>query len=232
MKFTFGIITGGNEENLNIVIDSIENENIPEYEIVIIGGNEFNRKNTIVIPFNENEKRMWITKKKNIITQIAKYENIVYMHDYIKLLPGWYENFLKFGNFDLCMNRIINTDGSRYRDWTLWAKDATDNGVTSPGYMLPYTETSLSKYMYFSGAYWVGKKNVMIEFPLDQNLIWGQGEDVKWSQQIRKKYNFSINSESSVQLLKYKDPVFVEINEDDLNKIKGVSNASYNNTKE
>ena len=38
MDFSFGIITGGNNESIiNQIIDSIEYENIPNYEIIISG---------------------------------------------------------------------------------------------------------------------------------------------------------------------------------------------------
>jgi hypothetical protein len=80
MNFTFGIITGGgNEVMINEIIDSIEFENIPNYEIIIVGNTNIIRKNTRIINFDENIKTAWITKKKNIITHEAIYENIVYL---------------------------------------------------------------------------------------------------------------------------------------------------------
>ena len=81
MDFTFGIITSNNIENLNKIIDSIEIQNISNYEIIIVGCNKiFNltnlnklkRKNCTCIPFDESIYPGWITKKKNIITQNAK----------------------------------------------------------------------------------------------------------------------------------------------------------------
>ena len=85
MNFTFGIITSGNsEDNINLIIDTIESQNIPFYEIIIVGQAHLNRNLTRIIPFDENIKKAWITKKKNLITKHAKYENIVYLHDYIK----------------------------------------------------------------------------------------------------------------------------------------------------
>ena len=68
MNFTFGIITTGNsDDNLNLIIDSIESQNISEYEIIIIGNSNVNRKNTFIIPFDETIKDAWITRKKNLI---------------------------------------------------------------------------------------------------------------------------------------------------------------------
>jgi hypothetical protein len=83
--------------------------------------------------------------------------------------------------------------------------------------------------MYFSGSYWVAKKEVMEEFPLNEDLLWGQSEDVEWSKRIREKYNFSINENSKVKLLKYKYPIFFNCN--NLEKIKELNQTNqYNNT--
>jgi len=232
MNFTFGIITSSANPiiDLNKIINSIIQLNIPNYEIVIIGGNkEYQSNNLSIYRFEENPNGAWITKKKNLITKYAKYENIVYMHDYIIFDKDWYANFLNFGNdFKVCMNQIINTDGTRFRDWTLWAESAEEIGVSNPYYLIPYDIRNLSKLMYFSGSYWVAKKNVMEEFLLNENLFWGQSEDVEWSKRIRQKYNFSINENSKVQLLKYKNPAFLNCN--NLEKIKGLNQTNqYNN---
>lgn len=223
MDFTFGIISGGgNEQNINKIIDTIEKQEIPTYEILIIGNTNIHRKNTIIIPFNENIRRMWITKKKNIITENAKYENIVYMHDYIYLLDDWYYGWLEYGDdFKLCMNQILNKDGERYRDWSLWAYDV-EKMLGSRGFLIPYDMDHLSKYMYFSGAYWIAKKHVMEEFPLDENLLWAQGEDVKWSKEVREKYDFKMNPNSIVRLMKQKDKAFDYSSEKDIEFLKNL----------
>ena len=84
MDFSFGIITNGDNDNyINQIIDSIEVQNIPNYEIIIVGATKVSRVNTTIIPFDESVKAMWITKKKNLITLNAKYENLVFLHDYI-----------------------------------------------------------------------------------------------------------------------------------------------------
>ena len=213
MNFTFGVITdGNNDSNLIKLINSIASLNIPNYEIIIIGNTNISMKNINIIPFDESIKKAWITKKKNLITKNAKYENIVYTHDYIFFDSDWYNQFLKFGNdFQVCMNRIENLDGTRFRDWCLcmWYDNVISDIVgIDRKCLLPYDIIDLSKYMYISGTYWVAKKDVMLEFPLDENLNWGEGEDVEWSKRVREKYNFSLNKNSIVKLLKQKDRVF------------------------
>jgi len=246
MKFSFGIITTGfSDDRINLIIDSIEKQNfsIPEYEIIIVGNTSVERKNTRIIKFDDSQKYDWITKKKNLITQNARYENIVYSHDYIVYDPKWYSGWLEFGDdYKVCMNRILNADETRYRDWCIWpynnnfmddivALNAKERQpfpqraelMQGLQCLIPYDMKHLSKHMYFSGAYWVAKKYIMEEFPLNEELSWNQGEDVEWSMRIREKYSFSINSISTVRLLKYKDRVFGETDLD-INKILNNSN--------
>ena len=152
----------------------------------------------------------WITKKKNIITQNAKYENIVYMHDYFMFDKNWYNGFLKFGNnWDVCMNTIINIFGERFRDWVCWDKNDKQNHRKN----VPYNFSG--KKVFISGSYWVAKKSLMIKEPLDESfLAWGIifkdnkiykckdnriAEDVEWSLRIRDKYKIVMNPLSIVQ---------------------------------
>lgn len=207
MKFTFGIITVNG--NLQQVIESIEKQKIDNFEIIIVGGpNQYNKPYIKHIEFNENIKPSWISKKKNIITDNASYDNIVYMHDYIKLDDGWYDGFKDFGNdWDICMTKIFDNDGTRYRDWTLWQDDIKNIYEPNNRLLLPYNIHHLSKMMYISGAYWVAKKIIMEKFRINEGLTWGQGEDVEWSIRVREYHNFHINEKSSVSLVKYKGGV-------------------------
>lgn len=226
MKFTFGIITSPESHvYLQQVVDSISEQSIPSdsFEIVVVGGSEAYRDdNMTVIPFDHSKKRLWITRQKNVITENAKYENVVYLHDYVSITPGWYEGFKKFGNdFDICMTPILNGDGSRYRDWTIWIAD-DDPDCHNRNRLLPYNVTNLTRFMYISGAYWIAKRAVMQRFPLDERLCWGESEDVLWSRQVREYYQFSINTNSTAKLLKFKDRVFNEITPE---KMKQLANS-------
>jgi hypothetical protein len=209
MDFTFGIITNGsNIHNNKIIISSIQKLNIPNYEIIVIGGSNEYDNSIIHIQFDEKVKKGWITKKKNIVCQKAKYENIVLVHDYINFEEDWYEGFLKFGNsFDVCVTKIKKMDGTRFRDYVIFPY-----GHMNPFHsraLIPYDyppSLKLSKIMYISGAYYVIKKKIALQYPLDERLLWGQGEDVLLSK-ILTKNNIIIqfNSNSSVRFLKNKD---------------------------
>jgi len=204
--WTFGVIYGNNPVFLSKIIASIEEQKIPEYEIILIGDssltNHIEEKNNIKkINFNENILPMWITRKKNIIAHLALYENISVHHDYVSLAQGWYENFNEFGyDWDVCMTRIQQLDGTRFRDWVRW----------DPVEFLDYKDNTQTQNMYVSGSYFCIKKQFFINNPLDERLIWGHGEDVEWSKRIRNTWNYKCNWKSKAILCKHKDPYPLE----------------------
>lgn len=226
MEFTFGIITT-NETNqyLPTIINQIKKE-VPydKREIIVVGGDNPNIDGVIHIEFDESQKPKWITKKKNLITQYSTKENIVYLHDYIGFHEGWYRGQVKRGNdFFIRMDKIINYDGSRFRDWTIWPHNGNEiDDIVSNGRqcLLPYHTDGLSKFMYISGTYWIAKKDVMLKHPLNENLGWGQSEDVEWSKIVRERYDFQMNQHSTVKILKSgKHRVFNEMNQNTLKNI-------------
>lgn len=224
MNFTFGIITNGeNDVFLNEIIKSIHHQKIPNYEILIIGNSEVDGEMVKVIPFDETIKSSWITKKKNIITSESKYDNIVFLHDYVKFLDGWYEGQMDCGNeFFVRMDIVVDNDGQRFRDWCIWPGNGNEmDSIIGLDCLIPYDISNLSKYMYISGTYWVAKKHVMEEFPLNEDLVWGEMEDVEWSKRVREKYDFSMNVNSKVYIMKpNKGRVFNEPDENKINMLK------------
>ena len=262
MDFTFGIITAGWSGSgwrdiMMCMIDSIRRQRIPNYEIIIVGGQYIKEgrysdimhvKSDIVhIPFDETKmlnnidiskipylwgkdeksgglEPAWITKKKNLITKNAKYENIVFMHDYLCLTESWYQGFLKFGNdWDVCMTKIQNIWGQRHRDWVSW--DSPKYGVRK---LIPYEDNSLEtvKHTFIIGGYWVAKKSLMKKEPLNENILLGGMvyipeenkyipcgqtidkkqwfDDVEWSLRIREKYKYVMNPYSTVRHIRVK----------------------------
>jgi hypothetical protein len=228
MDFTFGIITSSDSNNyINEIIDSIINNNIPNYEIIIIGNTKLEQTEKIkVFYFDENIKRGWITRKKNIIVNNAIYENIVLLHDYVKLKDDWYKGFLKFGNdFDFCITKILNKDGSRFRDYTLFPYEVDYLNISySPGKdidsyfyencLLPYdfkNTIKTNKYMYISGAYYIIKKSIATKYLLDENLVHCKGEDVEYSKRLHSNgIIIKCNNYSEVILLKQKESIHWE----------------------
>lgn len=226
MKFTFGIITAGDSIFLKGIHDSIHitmQGKTDLFEIIVVsnpnplGVNTAYRNTKYVF---DNFSKGHITRKKNLITKHAAYENIVYLHDYIRFEKYWYQAFTEFGNdWDVCMNQIINNNFNRYRDWCLFP-DFCKGKINPDGYLLPYTyepDKRIKECMYISGAYWVAKKSFMEKFPLDEKLFWGQSEDVEWSKRAlhRDDTVYKMNQHSLVYLKKLKRVVFNKCREID-----------------
>lgn len=73
-----------------------------------------------------------------------------------------------------------------------------------------------------AGTYWVAKKQVMKDHPLDDNLLHCQDEDVECSKRVRYKYDFSMNPYSNVKSLKFKDSAFNVAGEETIQKLRMV----------
>jgi hypothetical protein len=208
MDFTFGIITDGRSDNFILqIIYSIELQNIPNYEIIIVGNSNITGENIAVINFDETVKRAWITKKKNIICQSAKYENIVLLHDYVLFDKDWYKGFLKFGNnFEYCITQIKTVDGKRFRDFTIYPFGLEP--LFQDNCLLPYTykpSDNIRKLLYISGTYYIIKKTIALQYPLNEDLIHGGGEDVEISQRLAtNNIHIICNPYSLVSYLKCK----------------------------
>lgn len=212
MKWSFCICFNATDY-VNQQIASIVNQKelvSHNYQIVLIGPSS----NTIdvilkenrdlgvdicFISFDDSAENGWITKKKNISTYMAKYDNLVMMHDYVALCENWYSNFVLFGDkWEVCMTPIRSFDGRRFRDWITFKE------VWGWPEFLNYNIFDQTKNMYISGTYWCAKKSYMLKNPLNENLRWGQGEDLEWSHRCRMTWDYKMNVASVVKLLKEK----------------------------
>lgn len=202
MDITFGIITSGNDEFLHKIIDSIEAEQIPNYEVIVVGAFSGSRKNTTVIPFDENRRPMWITMKKMMIAKAAKYPVLVMLHDYICLKPGFYEGFVRFGSdWDVAMCRMLEQNGNRSMDWMGLPNDPIYGNVLHP------YDYSDPRGKYVPGNFFVVKREFLLQNPLDLNRIWCQGEDIEWSKRI---FGGADNSEWLRNILRIPMDIVVE----------------------
>ncbi len=199
-NWSFAICSDGktNTKYFDDIINSIKIQNIPNYEIIFCTENkelEINQNHVSVI-YIEPLKQAWITKKKNDMTRIAKFENICYMHDYIALDENWYDGFEKFGyDWNVCSNKVIRLDGERFYDWCA-------EGIGN----IPYDNKEHLQH-YVSGAYWCAKTEFMKHNLLNEELVWSEAEDIEWSNRVRGQWKLKFNPISSVKHLKQQRPI-------------------------
>jgi hypothetical protein len=197
-KWSFGITTseivlnsdGSLNENFNHkifeIIKSIENMNIPKnkFEIILIGHNnlfrDIEKDNLRIIFFDETLKNKWITRKKNILFDTAKFENCVIIHDYISFDIDWYKGFLKFeNNWNVAMCQLRTKGDIRWRDWVLgWDQSAPylleHKGIILHKNRLLYSDTDyIHTNMYISGSVIIGKTDYLRSNKLNEDLTDG-----------------------------------------------------------
>lgn len=207
---SFGITTSGtNDAMVNAVIDSIEAQQIPEYEIVLVGGatTTIQRPNVRHIPFDEStwahvtihgHPGRWTTRKKNLSVQHAKYDLCVVMHDYIQINPGWYKAVEEFGyDWDMCFHNTLLSNGERGDTWRINQFPGLPRWC-----MIPYDIDLFLPYMILQGNFWIAKKSAMLAYPLNEDLLWGMDDDTEWSRRVIPNCRVKMNGNAVVQYLK------------------------------
>lgn len=218
MGVTFGFVTdGSNDLLLARGIQSVKNAQLSNYEIIVIGNTSIDDGDIKKIYFDESIKPGWITKKKNLLAIESTKEILVIMHDYISLGSTWNEvgyNLLAAADWDVAVCRFENLDGSRWCDWHLWPFNTQFLKLPfkySIKCLLPYDCTNLTNLMYVNGTVVIARREYFLNNPLDENRVWGQGEDVEWSIRLRDNWNLRFFPDLSVKSLKQKQRTFYTI---------------------
>jgi hypothetical protein len=205
MNFSFIICTSNpNLDQVNLSIKTIKDLEIPNYEIIVVGGISSTPSSEKIryVEFDESVKPGWITKKKNIGVLESIYENLVIMHDYFSFDYDWYDNWVEFSknnSWDIAANPIRGINNQRiHTDWVIY-----DHPNYKKGMPLPYSDWSKTKNQYISGGYFLVKRAVYLNNLLNEDLVWNQAEDVEWSLRVRNKYKIVCNSTSIVRHTKW-----------------------------
>jgi GT2 family glycosyltransferase len=102
-----------------------------------------------------------------------------------------------FGNdWDLAMTRVSDIKGRRFYDWINW--DHPSKTRYAP---VDYDNSSDAQYNFVPGAYWIAKKTLMLNQPLNEELTWGESEDIEWSLRVRN-FKYVMIKDAEVRHLK------------------------------
>jgi len=227
--WTFGIVTGGNQNDiLKECIKKIQDEflNVDNYEIIVVGNtilredSEF--KGIKFINFNENQYKI-----PDFFEKIIKFQPIDLKNDLCFKKPGWItrkKNIIaQKASYDkLClMHDYVGVEPGWKKAYAEYGEDwdicmnqiLNKNGQRHRDWMgwdhpeagaglMPYDK--YTKYMYISGTYFCVKTDFFLKNPLDEKLFWGEGEDVEWSLRVRELTEFKMNVNAVVKYLKLK----------------------------
>jgi glycosyltransferase involved in cell wall biosynthesis len=178
--WTFGLLTLGKDpQRVFKYIRSIEAAKPNRYEVVVIGPQKFDFlagvPNCRQIVFSERDDLGWITRKKNLICESAKYSDILICHDRFELTPSYVADWNASGySYGIAAPRVSLPDGRRALDW---AVASSQNNTWSHGGLLDYR--SYSSYVYVPGGATTIRKAFWQRFPWNENLFWNEHEDVE-----------------------------------------------------
>lgn len=222
MNITFGICVSP-ETDSNLLwqqLNSIMNlaESLKYSEIILAGIlSEHNMR--MIEPFTlgicpikllpyegPKDKPGHITKKKNMIADVAFYDTIIMMHDYYELPHHLPYHIPKDKDWKVFIPPIFTKEHKRHSDWIVnpnalqaylnaFPEKADDLMAAAPHenaprYVcgLPYHITDFSRIQYVSGGFFIIKTEVLREIRFDETLYWGDAEDVEWSERLVAKY--------------------------------------------
>tara|TARA_Y100000816_G_C26089714_1_gene575670 strand:- start:416 stop:1495 length:1080 start_codon:yes stop_codon:yes gene_type:complete len=199
-NWSFGIIFSGNKNELNQVFDSIEKINNLKlrtglkYEVLICGPLEskkyFKDTNIKYVNYENDHERFLINKKKMILFNAMKYNNCCILHSRIKLSPDSILNLPE--NFDVITPRIYynnESELSKDNDLIFYKWNRTLEYIVSASTFKDYDRDKYLSYYkdsipYIDGGCIITKKSILQNVPLNENIAWGEAEDVEWSKRL------------------------------------------------
>lgn len=187
-KWTFGIVSNGKRSDwLEKIIASISKQSIPNYEVIVCGPSPspvLQHPRLSYIPFRQRDDLGWITYKKNLIVDRARYENICVIHDRILFPEGWFEGMKKWGNsFDHLSCRVEFNGRRDDSDWP-----CMDSIFKWKGKNLFFTLSldyrDWHKDGFVGGTIHIGKKSLFMKYPWPIHVYWNEGEDFLLSKKL------------------------------------------------
>jgi hypothetical protein len=201
-KFTisFGICTGyDNAEHLIKCVNSIRQQakDLDDYEILVIGPKapeeiveDLDGPDIEFIEFNESTRPKWITKKKNLLAQKAKFERLCIMHDYMWLTLGWAELLWAFecsNDWQVLAFPQQRSDGGRF--WYDWSGFRGPRELDDRQFY-DYKDWNNNNEVYISGNIFCVHKRLLLDYPFDESLAHMQEEDLEWTRRIAPYVHF------------------------------------------
>jgi GT2 family glycosyltransferase len=108
---------------------------------------------------------------------MAKFDHLIIADDDILFHEDFYLGLKNYGeDYDVMACKILNPDGSRFYDWKIY--------IDGKNYLIDYNETNPNISL-TSGIY-IMKQWVFEQVQMDDNLGYYEGEDVDYSERLKK----------------------------------------------
>ncbi len=200
--WTFGILTAGPSPNAAGMVREILALDFPAVEVIICGpmpeGAPDDRR-VRRIDLERPEPRGWITRKKNMIAEAARYLNLCIMHDRFFIPPQFRAAMEHYGNVFgfLTFPQVYFPDRTgetiqRYPDWNVlkWDGDLAKRlrtGVHDGNDFLHLRYDDFLETAYCCGGIYIAKKNLWNLIRQDEALFHCEYEDVNFGLECQRR---------------------------------------------
>lgn len=175
-KFSFIIISGGERiDSLNRLLNSIRNQKILNYEIIVVG----KLPGITSVPVEFIERHNWaesgaICKMRNTGIDYSTGNLLIFLDDDVELTGSWFKKLYPHldATFDIAGSKILSPDGNRWYDWC-WA---SRNDSACPSRLLEYSDHS--ENLYISGCCLIVRRSVFNILRFNEHLLNHQRDDV------------------------------------------------------
>lgn len=141
--WTFGILTSGESPQAASMAAAILELSLPNVEIIFCGPRPAGAPNdprVSAIDLDAPEPRGWITRKKNLIANRARYDNLCLLHDRYVITPDWADALDAYGRCYSVLTfpqvyyaSVDKQFPQRYPDYQLLAQDRGIQGALASG---------------------------------------------------------------------------------------------------
>ncbi len=183
---TIGILTlGDRPKELDSLIASVRSHCKHPYEIVLVVPKNLpdlqNHPDIRQIVFAERDDFGWITKKKNLICQEAKYSDIFICHDRFVFADDFFPMLQRWGTaYSIAAPRVVLEDGRRALDWGVVQGK---NYTWCKGGLISYRDYSSASYV--PGGVTMIRKSFWERHPWCEDIFWNEHEDVELCRRIQ-----------------------------------------------
>jgi hypothetical protein len=198
--YSFCIIAGGTRpEKLDRLIDSIHEQRISSYEI-IVAGSAHCRPDITYVPMEVAAVQGQTNILRNSAAGRSRFGHLVFSDDDIVLTPAWFSAVRRHARTELVSTRLLNLDGTRHWDW------ATSGGPRGL-ILLNYDESD--PYVYLPGGLVIMLADIWESLRWDESLGYGQGEDVVLSRAAQRAKFKSVFCQDAVAI--HNDHTYTQI---------------------
>lgn len=199
--WTFGILTAGPSPNAERMVREILALELPAIEIVICGPKPANLPDDArirQIDLEKPEPRGWITKKKNMIAEAARYENLCILHDRFFMPGRFVEALRRYGNVFSVVTfpQVFYADRTgtciqRYPDYQVvkWSGDIATlvrAGIFDGHYVFHPQYNDFHETAFCCGGLYITKKTIWNLVRQDEALFHAEWEDAVFGYECQK----------------------------------------------